>query len=121
MAFINCTLIVQAINFFIAFFLIKYFLFKPVLAVINQEDAHQESLINTVQAHRAIVAQKEQDLSIQWHSAQEYFEENIPLIAKEQFFSTKSEIIKPEFDKQLIEDMAKQAAGQLIKKVNHVR
>lgn len=121
MAFINCTLIVQAINFFIAFFIIKYFFFKPVLAQIHAEDAFQESLINTVQAHRIIVVQKEQELLAQWQSAQRYFEENSPSTRSEPFFSVKPAIQKPIFEQSIVDSIAKKAATELLKKVDHVR
>lgn len=120
MAFINCTLIVQVINFFIAFFIIKYLFFKPVLAQINAEDSFQELLLNTVQVHKTIVAQKEQELAEQWHAAQHYFHQHSPLIRQEPFFASKPLILKPEFDHRMVDDMAKQAAQQLIKKVDHV-
>jgi hypothetical protein len=120
MAFINCTIIVQAINFFIAFFIIKYFFFKPVLAQINAEDSFQESLLNTVQANRTIVAQKEKELAEQWRSAQQYFDQHTPSTVQEPFFASKPAIIKPEFDRRMVDDIAMKAAQQLIKKVEHV-
>jgi hypothetical protein len=120
MAFINCTLIVQTINFFIAFFIIKYFFFKPVLANINAEDLFQESLLNTVQRHRTIVAKKEQELVDQWRAAQQYFEAHSPSISQKPFFASRPPIIKPEFDRNMLEPTAKQAALQLIKRVDHV-
>jgi alpha-ketoglutarate-dependent taurine dioxygenase len=120
MAFINCTLIVQILNFFIAFFIIKYFFFKPVLAHINAEDSFQESLLNTVQMHKTIVAQKEQELVEQWNVGQKYFYQHSPVIRQEPFFASKPSIIKPEFDHHMIDSIAKQTAQQLIKKVDHV-
>ena len=120
MAFINCTIIVQAINFFIAFFIIKYFFFKPVLAQINAEDSLQESLLATIQTHRATVAQKEQELAEQWGAAQQYFDKNIPSIRQEPFFASKSPILKPEFEQRVINETAAHAMRQLIKKVDHV-
>ncbi len=121
MAFINCTLIVQAINFFIAFFIIKYFFFKPVLMQIHEEDAFQESLLNTVQEHRALVAQKEQELHAQWQSAQRYFEQHSPPTRQQPFFASKTSVIKPEFEHRMVDDIAKRVASELIKKVDHVR
>lgn len=121
MAFINCTLIVQIINFFIAFFIIKYFFFKPVVEHIQAEDALQESLLNTVQANRVIVAQKEQELLAHWQSAYHYFKKNTPSLVHEPFFSAKSSIVKPHFEPTMINDMVKQATTQLVKGIDHVR
>ncbi len=121
MTLINCTLIVQAINFFIAFLIIKYCFFKPVVAEIHAEDALQESLMNTVQARRKIVAEKEQELLSQWQSAQQHFEHNTPSLRQEPFFSTKPSLVKPHFDHRMVDDVAKRVATELIKRVDHVR
>ncbi len=121
MAFINFTLIVQAINFFIAFFLIKYLFFKPIVAQIQAEDDFQESLLNTVQANRTLVAQKEQELRAQWQSAQDHFKENTPSLKPAHFFSPRAALVKPEFDQSVIARTLKQATTELINRIDHVR
>lgn len=121
MAFINCTLIVQIINFFIAFFIIKYFFFKPILASLHAEDAFQNTLINKIQTHRAMVAQKEQELSVQWQSVQRYFEQNSPSLKQRPSFPFRSPIIMPSFDSHTITDAAHKVVSQLVKKVEHAR
>ena len=79
MSVINFTLIVQVVHFFIAFFLIKYFFFKPALAHINAEETLQESLVSSVQEHQAaVVAHKEKEITDHWQALRAYFAQNVP-------------------------------------------
>ena len=89
MSIINATIFIQAIHFFIAFFLIKYFFFKPIVAQINAEDALQESLISTVQEHQIAVAQKERELLEHWQAMRAYFAKHVPVLKYEPFFVPK--------------------------------
>lgn len=120
MAFINGTLIVQVFNFGIAFVLIKYFFFKPVLAHIAAEDSLQESLIASVQEHQSHVAAKEQELKEHWQSVRRYFAEHVPSLRSTSIFSKRPDIVIPEFGASQINRAAQEAADALVKKVDHV-
>jgi len=120
MAFINGTLIVQMFNFGVAFFLIKYFFFKPVLAHINAEDALQESLIATVQEHQALAVVKEQELLDHWKSVRRYFSEHAPSLRFSARALKRPEIVIPTFEDAEIIRAAQEAADALVKRVDHV-
>lgn len=120
MAFINGTLIVQALHFGIAFYLIKYLFFKPVLAHITAEDSLQESLIAGVQEHQSQVAAKELELKEHWESVRRYFAENVPVLRVSPVPSKRPDIVIPEFEATTIQKAAKEAADDLVKKVDHV-
>ncbi len=120
MAFINGTLVVQAINFSIAFYLIKYLFFKPVLAHITAEDSLQESLIASVQEHQSQVAAREHELKEHWLSVRRYFAENVPSLRSSSHASKRPDIVIPEFEVADVQRAAHQAADALVKKVDHV-
>ncbi len=120
MAFINGTLIVQAVHFSIAFYLIKYLFFKPVLAHINAEDSLQESLIAGVQEHQSQLAAKEMELKEHWASVRRYFAENVPVLRVAPSFAKRPDMVMPEFQTTAIQSAAHQAADLLVKKVDHV-
>ena len=122
MSVINFTLIIQAINFFIAFFIIKYFFFKAAVSHINVEDKLQQSLITIVQEHQLAIAHKEQEINAHWQSVKNYFVQNGPAIRAEPFFIAKRpSIVIPHFDHAQIVQGAKDLAQALIKQVDHVR
>lgn len=120
MAFINGTLILQVAHFIIAFYLIKYFLFKPVFAYIEAEDALQESLVSAVQEHQAAVAQKERELSDHWHGLRSHFAQHVPSFKIQRLATAKSSIEMPHFASESIQKMAQEVTKKLVSQVNHV-
>lgn len=120
MAFINGTLILQAAHFIIAFYLIKYFLFKPVFAHIETEDALQESLVSAVQEQQAAVAQKEHELSDHWHALRFHFANTMPSLKQQRLAIPKQPITMPEIATDDVQRIAQQASKNLVSRVDHV-
>ncbi len=120
MAFINGTLILQAAHFIIAFYLIKYFLFKPIFAHIKTEDALQQSLVSAVQEHQAAVAQKEHELSDHWYALRSHFANATPSLKQPRLTIPKPSITMPEISSADVQRMAQQACKDLVSQVDHV-
>lgn len=121
MSVINFTLVIQALNFLIAFFIIKYFFFKNAVYHIHAEDTLQESLVSAVQEHQMAVGSKEQEIGSHWQAMRAYFAKNIPSLKVSPLFALKKpSIVIPEFEQSAIKDAAHSLAAQLIKKVDHV-
>jgi len=120
MAFINATLIVQACNFIIAFYIIKYFLFRPIFAIIEAEDILQESLIGAVQEHQLAVMHKEQELVEHWQSLRLQFGQQAPSLKREYFVSKKPEIIIPVISADQEKEGVITVSKELISQVDHV-
>lgn len=78
MSIINGTLLAQAFHFFIAFYLIKYFFFKPIWAHIQAEQAAQKSLVDTVQTYQQKIRDKEDEIAAVWEHAHVHFSHTIP-------------------------------------------
>lgn len=121
MALINATLIVQAIHFFIAYLLVKHFLFKPAVAEIQKEDAVQESLIATLQDHQFLLAQKEQELVQEKKRAQQDFSGAIPNLESSVVEKKMPSVVIPQFKISDLQETARQVSQQLITEVDHVR
>lgn len=121
MSIINFTLVIQALNFLIAFFIIKYFFFKSAVFQIHAEDTLQESLVSTVQEHQMAVTTKEQELTNHWQAMRSYFVNNAPSLKSSPLFvSKKPSVIVPEFEQSAVKDATRSLAAQLIKRVDHV-
>lgn len=120
MAFINSTLILQAAHFIIAFYLIKYFLFRPVFAYIETEDALQESLVSAIQEHQAAVAHKEHDLAAHWQMLRLHFAQNVPSLKMHRILSSKAAIVMPQLASEKMQTLAQEVAKKLVSQVDHV-
>ncbi len=120
MTIINCTLMVQAMNFFIAFFILKYFFIKYAVAHLQAEDILQESLVNIVQEHQLAVTQKEKELKLQWQAMHSYFVKHVPSLKPDiKFLEKQSAIIKPDLKAQELKPTIDRITQEIKKKVSH--
>lgn len=121
MSIINFTLIIQAIHFFIAYYIIKYFFFAPVVNQIDAENRLQESLVTAVQEYQMAVSNKEKELEVQWQAMRDYFAGHIPEIKQETAVLSKlPEIVVPSGKQMPDKSLMAMLATQLIKRIKHV-
>lgn len=80
---INLTLLVQMVHFVVAYFLLRTFLWKPIIDRLQAEEYHRVTLDNELNKQRVIVEQKEFDLLGVQKQAQQAFLLRVPqLISK---------------------------------------
>lgn len=121
MTVINFTLVIQAINFFIAFLLIKFFFFKTAVVHIQAEETLQKTLNNRVGKFQELVNIQEQKLKSQWQEMVSYFSGNSPSLKPKPFFAEKlSPIGLPEIDPKALKLEVAKLTTELINRVNHV-
>ena len=121
MTVINFTLVIQAINFFIAFLLIKFFFFKTAVDHIQSEETLQKTLNAKVGNYQELVNSQEQKLKNQWHNMVRHFSFNSPSLKPKPFFVQKlSPRSLPEIDPEARTQEITQLTKELINKVNHV-
>lgn len=119
--YINATLLVQAFHFFIAYVLLKKLLLRPAIAVIEDEQAQQDSLRAVVASRRILVQQKELERIAQWKGYQQEFLAKIPPLEVERAvikgieLSYSYEPLSP-----LVRNTAKQLSATIVAKVDHV-
>ena len=118
---INSTLFEQALNFFIAFLIIKYLLVKRAIFFIHFEDNLQESLIGTVQEYQSQVTYTQTKITAHWKIIQDYFSHHSQGLTKEALFVEKiPSIVLPSIDQTTVEKETGRLAQELAKKVDHV-
>lgn len=83
---INATLFIQIINFGVAFLLFRFLLFKPAMAIIEQERVHVDSLNKLVETDRAHLEERRKQVREQWGDARKYFEGHVPEPVSVNFF-----------------------------------
>jgi hypothetical protein len=75
---INATLILQVINFFIAYLLFRYILLKPAYAAIEQERENIVSFEQIIKDDRQEVESLRRKLAQGWHESALFFQKNMP-------------------------------------------
>ncbi len=75
---INATIIIQAINFFIAYLLFRFILLKKAYAAIKEDDRAKASLEQLVADDKRLVEQRRQETLDQWHASYSFFKAHVP-------------------------------------------
>lgn len=89
---INATLIIQIGNFLIVYGMLRLLLFKPVVAIINQETAQENALLDIIDQQKKSLDIQEKERQRHWFACQEYFAVNQPILSqKRQFISETAE------------------------------
>jgi len=75
---INATILVQMLNFWIAYFVLRIILFRPVYRFISERNATEETLANNIAGHKKAIAQKEAERRQLWQKCRAYFQKHKP-------------------------------------------
>jgi hypothetical protein len=92
---INATLIVQVINFVIAYFLIRMFLLKPALKERIAEQDKQNALQSLITYQQKKIENTDYALRELWRESQNYYQGYKPTILTKQIFFESLEPSKP--------------------------
>ncbi len=75
---INATVVVQALNFFIVYWMLRLFLFKPVIGIIQHEEAQEHAMLNIIDQQKKSLEIQEKERQRHWYICQEYYLHNQP-------------------------------------------
>ncbi len=106
---LNLTLLVQIINFLVAYFFLTRFLLKPALNLFQEDLSKRTSLKNNVIKIQDKVLRKEEHKALEWKKYQEYFKNHMPKIAYDQNLKLDTLSIE-RVDKLKYEDLEKMAS-----------
>ncbi len=120
---INLTLAVQAINFLVAYLMIKKLFLQPAVANIQEDDEEIALARTQLEAKEKIIAQEEKQISQRLCAFKKTFLEHEPDVA--QALEREITIIPgmpplPTIEKKEIQEVAKKTADKLIDEVAHV-
>ncbi len=119
---INATLIIQAINFLIAYLLLRTILLKPAIHVIQADQLAQDNQHKAIAEGEKRAAQKEQEKEKAWRGYQYYFLEKTPEVIKPElmvFQRISPELKRPVVADEVILQLIDKTQSGLIKKVMH--
>ena len=117
---INATLFVQAAHFLFAYLILHRFLFKPVVALIHDEDSTKERLENTIYKRKVEIEEKERTKNRRWIECQGAFEKTIPNLFKRRARPTLPEISDPDIPYEHVKTVIQEIENSIITKVKHV-
>ncbi len=75
---INITLVVQAINFLIAYIIIRFLLFKPVVQELQQEWHEKDALNESIEKGKLAINDKIAIKDDNWRQCRNYFKKHAP-------------------------------------------
>ena len=118
---INITLVVQAINFFIAYWVMRIFLFKPALQVIEGEQAQQTRLNTIIRQQEQSITIKEDERQKHWQACRDYFRDNKPFIVLTKLAIKEiPEVSLPVVRQELVDKLADETQQALIQKIGYI-
>ena len=118
---INVTLLVQMVHFWIAYFVLRKWLWKPAIDLIVGEDNQQVSLEEGLVAQRKIIAHNEHRRERLWYAARQKFLKHIPTIkvASEEIRQESTEMLTF-FSEQEERVLVEKVAVNIVTKAEHV-
>jgi len=92
---LNATIVVQAVNFFIVYWMLRRFLFKPVVAIIEHEEAQEIAMLDIIDQQQKSLEIQEKERQRHWYICQEYFTLHQPQLPRKTLLDENDEIITP--------------------------
>ena len=110
---INATIFVQAFNFFIVYWMVRLFLFKPVVTIIEHEKLQEHAMIDIINQQQKSLEIQEKERQRHWYICQEYFNAHQPSLAQEktilaentEYTPTECEPLSPDAIAHIIADV----------------
>lgn len=118
---ISITLFIQALNFFAAYCVIRFFIFKPLVALILAQKAYHNGLEQAVVQAQGRQKEQENAVKLLWQKCREQFERVRPSLEKpiEHHVTPEiapiSEKLDAHVEAQLIEKTSKGLAQRICK------
>lgn len=87
---VNATLLVQVVHFYVAYVLLRYLLFEPFIAYIQQEDRERDQMRDVVTASELSLAEQQEVMKQQMRVCRQYVIENKPeLVERKAIFEAR--------------------------------
>ena len=121
---INATLFIQAFNFFIVYWMLRLFLFKPIITIIDDEHAEEKAMLTIIDQQQKSLEIQEKERQRHWYVCQEYFTIHQPYTSSYQLLITEKTNALPimihEASPDDITRITKDIRGRLEEKIKHV-
>ena len=75
---VNITLLFQACNFFIAWFLLHKFYFKPAISSLDAQEKKHDAMLSQKNVWHEYVSVKQQDIHTGWRKLKQFARHHLP-------------------------------------------
>ena len=118
---LNITIFFQMINFWLAFYVLTRWLWRPALKLIIREEREQQSLESKIESQQKSVSNNEHRRERLWNMSRQQFAQHTPSVGLVFIKSTKMR----QYTMPLVEDsdeskMVTEVARYIVSKANHV-
>lgn len=120
---INATIFVQVFNFMIVYWMLRFFLFKPVIGIIEHEKSQENTMVDIINQQKKSLEIQEKERQRHWYICQEYFNTHQPHLLKETPFlsdDTLDHDISVELAPEAIAHIIADVEGIIEEKIKHV-
>lgn len=121
---INATILVQAFNFFIVYWMIRVLLFKPIVGIIEEQVAHENALHGIINQQKRSLEIQEKERQRYWSTCQEYFSMHRPYLSHKKYSLSDETAYETEITSSLpadaITNIAIDVRSALEEKIKHV-
>jgi|SRR5579859_1009685 len=118
--YINATLLVQAVHFLIAYFLLRFFLYKPIVALIQKKDQDKFALMQNISDKKVIIASKEESLAHYWSQRQQDLLSKKPKIQEIIFTAPPQIQAIEEISQEQLDKLVHQVSELIVNRADHV-
>jgi len=121
---VNFTIFVQAINFFVAWFILNRLLFKPAIKFLKGEELKEKSLSDNIHTKQTELDSKREEKQKTWEKYQAYFSKNCPVVEPQGLYKIEDLQKEPEIidlSKQEIDNLKQHMERTLVERLEYVR
>lgn len=121
--YINATLVAQIIHFFIAYWILRVFFFKPALHELEAEHNEKIHLEDTIHRAAQALAQKQLTREAQWREVQGFYAIHRPALDEhERFFfrDITPTLIAPQLRERDVQELIDQSSKELATKIRKI-
>jgi len=122
---IDGTLLIQVINFGIAYVIIRKLLLAPSIYALNDDAAHEREVLKRIEIQSSANNAREEHLKEQWHEYRQEVADKIPTADRflGRFIYEKKPAVpvqEPTVDPAYVQELAHIVARDIVNKVSHV-
>jgi hypothetical protein len=117
---INLTLLIQVVNFFIAWALLRILYFKPAIEYLAHRKKEYDCFINTLGFWQTKITSKEQEQSSVWSDFKTFSKLHGPSISKAEVSFKYSHPSSPHIDKNHMKELIEETKDLIVQGVSRV-
>jgi len=117
---VNATIVVQIINFLIAYAILRFIVLRPAVVLIEAEEKKRIDLREVIAYNYLLIKRERDALRQQWQEGHAFYEKQVPDIKKEELILFKGiypEHESPTLSAEMVDLLIENVSKELVEKV----